>query len=296
LSDLVERDQLLAEVPILRDVASVRELVASWRQTRRSIAFVPTMGNLHDGHLSLTTLAAATADVVIMSIFVNPTQFGPAEDFGAYPRTFDDDIARVTAAGTIAALFVPDVPEIYPFGLDAAVRLTLPPLARELCGASRPGHFDGVASVVCRLLNIVTPDVLVLGQKDYQQFVLVERLITDLRLPVRAVCGATAREPDGLALSSRNRYLTGDERHRAPALHRALAEMRERLRAGESNYRALESRAIEHLRGAGFRPDYVEVRRAADLAKPEEADRSDELVVLAAAWLGRARLIDNLRV
>jgi pantoate--beta-alanine ligase len=174
--------------------------------------------------------------------------------------------------------------------------VALPPLSRELDGASRPGHFDGVASVVCRLLNIVTPDVLVLGQKDYQQVVLVERMIHDLRMPVSVRVGATRREPDGLAMSSRNRYLDAAQRRQAPELHASLARLAEAVRAGRRDYGALEGQALEDLKRAGFRPDYVEVRRAADLAKPGAADRADDLVVLGTAWLGRARLIDNLRI
>jgi pantoate--beta-alanine ligase len=241
-------------------------------------------------------LAAGEAERVVVSIFVNPTQFGPSEDFGAYPRTLAEDSARLEAAGTVDLLFVPDDREIYPFGPEQSVRLTLPPLAGELCGASRPGHFEGVASVVCRLLNIVAPDVLVLGQKDYQQVILLERTIADLHIPVAVRVGATHREPDGLAMSSRNRYLDARERSQAPALHAALAELRAAVRAGGAAYSELEAKARDTLARAGFRPDYVEVRRAADLAKPSGAEAPGDLVVVAAAWLGRARLIDNLRL
>jgi pantoate--beta-alanine ligase len=279
-----------------RTVADVREAVGAWRASRDSVAFVPTMGNLHDGHASLASLAAGECDRVVASIFVNPTQFGPSEDFAAYPRTLAEDTARLAAAGTVDLLFVPEVGEIYPYGLEHAIRVALPPLAHELDGASRPGHFDGVASVVCRLLNIVTPDVLVLGQKDYQQVVLVERMIRDLRMPVHVRVGETRREPDGLAMSSRNRYLDAAQRRQAPALQAALARLRAAVRAGQQDYGALEAAAVEELARAGFRPDYVEVRRAADLAKPSASDRAGDLVVLGAAWLGRARLIDNLRI
>lgn len=280
----------------VRTVADVREAVGAWRVSRDSVAFVPTMGNLHDGHASLASLAAGECDRVVASIFVNPIQFGPSEDFVAYPRTLTEDTARLAAAGTVDLLFVPEVAGIYPYGLEHAIRVALPPLARELDGASRPGHFDGVASVVCRLLNIVTPDVLVLGQKDYQQVVLVERMIHDLRMPVRVRVGETRREPDGLAMSSRNRYLDGAQRRQAPALQAALARLRAAVRAGQQDYGALEAAAVEELARAGFRPDYVEVRRAADLTRPSASDRADDLVVLGAAWLGRARLIDNLRI
>jgi pantoate--beta-alanine ligase len=286
----------LRSVHTVHTVDGVREAVRGWRGARETVAFVPTMGNLHAGHIGLTELARRKADRVVLSIFVNPTQFGAGEDFGAYPRTLDEDAARVTEAGTVDLVFVPNEREIYPFGAEQAVRLTLPPLSRELCGASRPGHFEGVASVVCRLLNIVTPDVLLLGQKDYQQWVLVGRMIADLRMPVTLEVAPTRREPDGLAMSSRNRYLDAEERRRAPALHAALEEMRAALRGGAQDYAALEARARERLAASGFRPDYVEVRRAADLAKPAAGDRPESLAVVAAAWLGRARLIDNVRV
>jgi pantoate--beta-alanine ligase len=244
----------------------------------------------------LTELAAREADRVVVSIFVNPTQFGPTEDFASYPRTLEDDRARLAAAGTVDLLFVPEVREIYPFGVADAVRVTLPALSRELCGASRPGHFDGVASVVCRLLNIVTPDVLVLGRKDYQQVVLLERMIADLRLPVAVVAGETQREADGLAMSSRNRYLDAQERARAPALHAALLRVSDAVRAGATDFAAQEARAESSLEREGFRPDYVEVRRASDLGKPGAADGPGGLVVVGAAWLGRARLIDNVPI
>jgi pantoate--beta-alanine ligase len=275
--------------------AAVRDAVKAWRAAGESVAFAPTMGNLHAGHLSLAALAAGEASRVVMSIFVNPTQFGPNEDFAAYPRTLADDTALIVGSGHVDLLFVPDVPEIYPFGLEDAVRVQLPALSRELCGASRPGHFDGVGSVVCRLLNIVAPDVLFLGQKDYQQFKLVERMVGDLRMPVALCMAPTLREPDGLALSSRNRYLDHAERERAPALHAALVRVRDGMRAGVADRDALVAAARGELERQGFRPDYVEIRRAADLARPTGA-RGEDLVVLGAAWLGRARLIDNLIV
>lgn len=286
----------MAHTRIIRTADKVRELVSAARAAERSIAFVPTMGNLHAGHMSLAALAATLCDEVLLSIFVNPTQFGANEDFGAYPRTFDADVAQIEAAGNIAGVFVPEVGEVYPYGPENAVRVVLPPLSRELCGASRPGHFDGVASVVCRLLNIVTPDVVVLGQKDYQQFVLMQRMVADLRMPVRVTVGATKREPDGLAMSSRNRYLTAEQRERAPALYGALAAVCGGLRAGRTDHAALTATAVEQLRAAGFGPDYVAIRRAADLARAQCSDVPADLVVLGAGTLGRARLIDNLRV
>jgi pantoate--beta-alanine ligase len=204
-------------------------------------------------------------------------------------------LALIEAAGDVDLLFVPESTEIYPFGSEGAVRFAMPALSRELCGASRPGHFDGVASVVCRLLNIVTPDVLYLGQKDYQQFVLMRHMIADLRIPVELRMGRTHREADGLAMSSRNRYLDAEQRRRAPALHATLARVREQLRGGAQDFARLTAEARIALERAGLRPDYVEIRRQDDLAAASAA-REEARIVLGAAWLGRARLIDNLLV
>ena len=282
-------------VRVVRTASAVRAAVSAWRAAGERVAFAPTMGNLHAGHMNLAALAAQAARRVVMSIFVNPTQFGPSEDFGAYPRTLAADEALIAAAGNVDLLFVPDVPEIYPYGIEQAVRLELPPLSRELCGASRPGHFDGVATVVCRLLNIVMPDVLFLGQKDYQQFVLLERMAADLRMPAELRMAPTVREADGLALSSRNRYLDASERARAPALYRTLTRVRDELRGGARRFSELAAEARAELERAGFRPDYVEIRRRGDLA-PADPEHAEERIVLGAAWLGRARLIDNLFV
>jgi pantoate--beta-alanine ligase len=286
----------VGRVDLKRTASQIRETVAGWRAAHETIALVPTMGNLHKGHLSLASLAAGHASRVVVSIFVNPTQFGVGEDFSAYPRTLDEDRALIDASESVDALFVPDVTEIYPFGADGGFRLRATALGSELCGVSRPGHFDGVAGVVLRLLNIVAPDVIVLGRKDYQQLVIVERMLADLRLPVAVVAGETERDADGLAISSRNRYLTPEERKRAPLLHATLREVRAKLAAGERDYGALERAAVERLAASGFRPDYVEVRSVTDLSRPNGRHAPGDLIVLAAAWLGRARLIDNLRV
>ena len=280
---------------LVSSVSAVRAVVAEWRAAADLVAFAPTMGNLHAGHMSLAALCAQAAQRVVMSIFVNPTQFGPREDFAAYPRTLAADRALIAATGNVDLLFVPDAAEIYPFGLEQGVRVQLPQLSRELCGASRPGHFDGVATVVCRLLNIVTPDVLFLGQKDYQQFVLIERMIADLRMPVELRMGPTQREPDGLAMSSRNRYLDEAERRQAPALYRALARVRERVLGGERDFSRLTADARVDLERAGFTPDYVEIRRRGDLSAVEP-EGTEQRIVLGAARLGRTRLIDNLFV
>jgi pantoate--beta-alanine ligase len=279
-----------------RTASHIRELVEGWRATHQTVTLVPTMGNLHQGHLSLVELAAESADRIVVSIFVNPTQFAPDEDFNAYPRTLSEDRALLAELGLVEALFAPEVAEIYPFGAENAVRIAMPALSRELCGASRPGHFDGVASVVCRLLHIVGPDVLVLGRKDYQQLILIERMIADLRIPVHVVSGATQRHEDGLAISSRNRYLTAEERRHAPVLHATLEKVMEAIRAGDRDYAALQAGAVKALRAAGLRPDYIEVRQAQNLAKPNGQHRASELIVLGAAWLGKARLIDNISV
>jgi pantoate--beta-alanine ligase len=281
---------------IHRTASHIRETIAGWHATRDTIAIVPTMGNLHAGHLSLAELAADAADRVILTIFVNPTQFGVGEDFAAYPRTLAEDRALIDAAGTVDALFVPEAREIYPQGTESAFRLVVPALGNELCGAFRPGHFDGVASVVLRLLNIVAPDLIVLGRKDYQQLVIIERMIADLRLPIAVLSGETKRERDGLAISSRNHYLTAAERKVAPLLSQILREVGAKLADGENDYGTLERAAMDRLAAGGFKPDYVEVRRAGDLAKPNGSQAPEDLIVLAAAWLGKARLIDNLRV
>jgi pantoate--beta-alanine ligase len=244
-------------VRVVHTVGAVRAAVAEWRRAGETVAFAPTMGNLHAGHISVAALGAAAAARVVMSIFVNPTQFGPNEDFAAYPRTLAADEQLISAAGNVDLLFVPDAAAIYPFGAEHAVRVQLPPLSRELCGASRPGHFDGVATVVCRLLNIVLPDVLFLGQKDYQQFVLVQRMIADLQMPIELRMAPTLREADGLAMSSRNRYLDATERQQAPALHRALTRVRDQLRGGARDFARLSAEARANLESAGFRPDYV---------------------------------------
>ena len=277
--------------------AAVRELAGSWRLTHQTVALVPTMGDLHRGHLSLMKIAREHADRVICSIFVNPMQFGVGEDFASYPRSLAQDESLLAEQGLVDLVFAPDEKDIYPYGLQAAVKVSVPPLSNELCAANRPGHFEGVASVVLRLLGIVAPDVMVLGEKDYQQLVLLRRMVRDLQLPILVVGGSIQRERDGLAMSSRNRYLSAAERRKAPKLHDELKRVREALRQGEQDYRALEAQASRALQAVGFDPDYVEVRRAGDLSRPNGLESAgDDLIVLAAAWLGKARLIDNLRI
>lgn len=273
---------------------ALRRRIGQWREENVRVGFVPTMGNLHDGHLALVARARALCERVVASVFVNPLQFGPGEDYAAYPRTPGDDERALRGAGT-DLLFLPAVDVMYPDGASAATRIEVPELGAGLEGAARPGHFTGVATVVGKLFNMVQPDVAVFGEKDFQQLLVVRRMVADLCWPVEVVGVPTVREPDGLALSSRNRYLTAAERQRAPLLHRVLAEVASRLQAGGRDYSALEADAMASLAGGGFAPEYVSVRRAADLSAPA-GDAGEGLVVLGAARLGRARLIDNIAV
>ena len=273
-------------------IATLRERIAAWRRAGERVGFVPTMGNLHAGHLALVAEARRLAERVVVSIFVNPLQFGPQEDFGAYPRTLARDQELLAGAGT-DLLFAPTVAAVYPRGQAEQTRVEVPGISDILCGASRPGHFVGVATVVCKLFNMVQPDLAVFGEKDFQQLLVIRLMTLDLSLPVTIQGLATVREADGLAMSSRNGYLTAEERVRAPALYRTLRHCAEWLEAG-LDPATVERQAGEEIATAGFTPDYFSVRRAADLGLPARGER--ELVVLAAARLGRARLIDNLRV
>ena len=289
------REEIRSVLSGAESIFGVRERVGQWRDAKETIALVPTMGNLHEGHLSLIRLASQHACRVICSIFVNPTQFGGGEDYTSYPRTLQEDKKKLGAQGLVDLLFCPSERDIYPLGAETSVEIKVPGLSSELCGATRPGHFSGVASVVCRLLNITMPDTLLLGEKDYQQLLVLTRMIEDLKFPVTVVSAPILRESDGLAMSSRNRYLEVGQRKLAPRLHVELEQIQKALRKGASDYHLLESEALRSLKKAGFRPEYVEVRRASDLAKPNGKARRNELVVLAAAWLGKARLIDNVR-
>ncbi len=274
-------------------IAEVRRQVAAWHRAGEAVAFVPTMGNLHEGHLVLVDRARDYAPHVVVSIFVNPIQFVAGEDFDSYPRTPQADADKLAARG-VELLFMPDEAEMYPGGREGVTQVEVPGISHVLCGASRPGHFRGVATVVSKLFNIVQPDVALFGEKDYQQLAVLKRMVADQCMPVEVVGVPTVRDPDGLAMSSRNGYLSAEERSRAPVLYRTLKELAERLEAGERDLPVLEQAARERLERAGFVPDYIAVRRAADLAEPAPGER--KLVILAAARLGRARLIDNLVV
>ncbi|HET6806814.1 MAG TPA: pantoate--beta-alanine ligase [Frateuria sp.] len=275
----------------VQDAAGLRAAIRGWRGQGQTVGFVPTMGNLHEGHHSLIKLARARADRVVASVFVNPTQFGPNEDFERYPRTLAQDQAGL-AEMDCDLLFAPDVATIYPFGSAQSVRVQVPAVTDTLEGAHRPGHFDGVATVVCKLFNLVQPDVAVFGQKDFQQLKVIERMVRDLALPLKVVAAPTLRAADGLALSSRNQYLSAAERSLAPQIHLTLLKMRELLEKGHAR-KVIEQAAASTLERAGFAPDYAVIRRAEDLAEPADDERQG-LVALIAARLGATRLIDNL--
>jgi pantoate--beta-alanine ligase len=273
-------------------IEAVRAHVRAWRAAGQRVAFVPTMGNLHAGHISLLSTARARADRVLASVFVNPLQFGPNEDFASYPRTPLEDERLLTEA-RCDLLFTPSVAEIYPCDGSQLTLVSVRGLSDILCGQFRPGHFEGVATVVAKLFGIVAPDVAVFGEKDYQQFMLIRRMTLDLAIPVEVIGAPTVRGSDGLALSSRNRYLTGEEHTRAPAIYRALRAAVAAIAAGNRDYAAIEGQGWRTLETAGLRPDYFSIRSALDLSSPD-SDAS-ELIVLTAARLGRSRLIDNLR-
>ena len=280
-------------IEIIDRLEALRERVATWKRDGLRVGFVPTMGNLHAGHHSLVHLAREHVDRVVASVFVNPTQFGPNEDFARYPRTPQADVDGLAAAGCAVA-WMPTVETMYPHGVEASVRVVVPGVTEVLEGAHRPGHFDGVSTVVARLFNQVQPDVAVFGRKDYQQLAVIRYMVRDLAFPLEVVAGATQREDDGLAMSSRNQYLSPAERATAPMLQQALQAMRAALDGGATRIQ-VEAEARTRLDRAGFDVDYVVVRRP-DLGMPEPgpARPGEPLVALAAARLGRTRLIDNL--
>lgn len=276
----------------VKTVAELREAIGQARAAGRRVGFVPTMGNLHAGHIALVRTARAHADFVVASIFVNPLQFGPSEDLDSYPRTLEQDQRKLVDA-RCDLLFAPGVEDMYPDGQARQTLVSVPEVSEGLCGASRPGHFTGVATVVAKLLNMVQPDVAVFGRKDYQQLAVIRRMVRDLNVPVEIVGQPIERDVDGLALSSRNGYLSAEERAIAPVIHRTLQWMAERLRAGDDRT-ALRAQALQRLEAAGLRPDYLELRTADSLAQPAPGEA--RLVLLVAAFLGRTRLIDNLEV
>ena len=276
----------------VHSIAQVRAAVTRARQEGKRVGLVPTMGNLHAGHIALVKTALARGDYVVVSIFVNPMQFGPNEDLDSYPRTLAEDQARLLEAGA-HLVFAPNAHEMYPDGLDGHTRVSVPVVSEGLCGGSRPGHFDGVATVVNKLFNIVQPDLAVFGEKDYQQLAVIRKMTRDLSLPVHIIGEPTCRADDGLALSSRNGYLTPEQRQQAPLLYQQLQQVAAAVQAGRKDYAAIIETARANLLAAGFQPDYLDLRDA-DTLKPIGPD-SQSAVALAAASLGKTRLIDNLR-
>ena len=278
---------------LISDIDTLRQQMSSWRKSGERIAFVPTMGNLHNGHLQLVDVAKTRADKVIVSIFVNPMQFGKNEDLASYPRTLEADCAGLKQHGA-DAVFTPTPEMMYPRGLDVQTFVEVPKLGDLHCGASRAGHFRGVSTIVCKLFNLVQPDVACFGQKDYQQLAIIRQMVTDLSLPIEIVGVPTERASDGLALSSRNGYLTAEQRTTAPALYRTLQWMKQQLHQGVSDLRALEQQAKDQLNAAGFKADYVNISNRQTLVPA--SDSTAALVILAAAYLGTTRLIDNIEV
>lgn len=273
---------------IIHGIAQLRE----WRKTAGRVAFVPTMGNLHEGHLALVREAKRHADAVVVSIFVNRLQFGQGEDFDKYPRTLQQDADKLEGEG-VAVVFAPDEKELYP-RVQQQYNVEPPHLQNELCGAYRPGHFRGVATVVTKLFNIVEADVACFGKKDYQQLTIIQGMVDDLNMNIQIIPVDTGRAADGLALSSRNQYLSEAERAEAPRLYRELSQMAKAIAGGNVNYAELESQATANLQEAGWQVDYVEVRHAGNLQVAHAGDK--HVVIVAAARLGSTRLIDNIEV
>ncbi|MEA1079701.1 pantoate--beta-alanine ligase [Marinobacter qingdaonensis] len=278
----------------MRTVHSLKELrtiLRGYRRQGKTIGLVPTMGNLHEGHISLVRKAAEAADVVVTSIFVNPMQFGAGEDLDKYPRTLVEDQEQLEAAGN-TLVFAPGVDEVYPEGLAQQTQVVVPEVSDGHCGASRPGHFEGVATVVTMLFNMVQPDLAVFGEKDFQQLAVIRKLVRDLMLPVEVIGAPTVREDDGLAKSSRNGYLSADERRLAPVVYQTLQATARQVTDGRSDFETLEAEARDQLSAAGLRPDYFNIVNSQTL-KPATPD-DIEITLLVAAFLGTTRLIDNL--
>lgn len=274
---------------IVSTITELRSTLSLWRKQGSRIGFVPTMGNLHAGHIELVNNARRQTDKVVVSVFVNPTQFGEGEDYETYPRTEREDAEKLQAART-DLLFLPAVAEIYPE--NARVNVTVSELSERYCGASRPGHFNGVATIVCKLFNMVQPDVAFFGEKDYQQLIVIRQMVADLNFPIRIQGVPIVRERDGLAMSSRNVYLSPEQRLLAPRLYQILCRVRDAILAGQNDFPELAAQHMRELSAVGFRPEYLVVCRTSDLREAGSDDR--DLVILAAVTLGRARLIDNL--
>jgi pantoate--beta-alanine ligase len=276
---------------VFHHIHSLREALAADRRAGKRIGLVPTMGNLHSAHIELVKIARQHCDVVVTSIFVNPLQFGLNEDWDKYPRTLAADSLKLEAVNC-DYLFCPDEKEIYPNGMAEQTRVVVPTMTDVLCGASRPGHFEGVTTVVTKLFNIVQPDEAVFGIKDFQQLAVIRRMVEDLCLPVKIIAGEIVREADGLAMSSRNSFITTDERPRVAQLNRALNQVRDAIIAGRSDFSALEASAKEQIAEAGFKIDYFSICNSRTLEPAAHDDR--EITVLGAMFTSGARLIDNV--
>lgn len=274
---------------VVNTVQTLRRLIQTHRNMGHDIGLVPTMGNLHAGHLSLVKTAKQRADIVVVSIFVNPTQFGPNEDFDSYPRTMEQDQALLEAEGT-DIVFAPEVKEVYP-NWPNMTKVQVAELGNNHCGASRPGHFDGVTTVVSKLFNIVRPDCAVFGQKDFQQLAIIRRMTSDLNVDIEIIGAPIVREDNGLAMSSRNGYLGAEQKQQAALIHKTLSWMKQQVDNGQRDYRSLEQAAIKRLSEQNFEPDYVHIARQDNLELAQEGDK--ELVILVAAFMDKVRLIDN---
>ncbi|WP_395340174.1 pantoate--beta-alanine ligase [Ningiella sp. W23] len=278
---------------VIRDINKLRELRRSWQSAREVIAFVPTMGNLHKGHLRLVEHAKRNASKVVVSIFVNPLQFGPDEDLDAYPRTLDADQQSLSKLG-VDVLFMPSAQDIYPSGLEQQTFVEVPGLSYMICGASRPGHFRGVATIVCKLFNMVQPNQAFFGEKDFQQLQVIKAMVSDLSMNLSIHGVPTERESDGLAMSSRNHYLSAEQRRVAPTLYALICKMADEIKAGRRDFSVMVSDLKSKLVKAGLKPDYIEVRDSHSLLQVGHEDK--DLVILAAAFLGKTRLIDNVQI
>ncbi|BEM15617.1 MULTISPECIES: pantoate--beta-alanine ligase [Serratia] len=278
---------------IIETLPMLRQQIRRWRQEGKRIALVPTMGNLHDGHMTLVDEARARADVVVVSIFVNPMQFDRPDDLARYPRTLQEDSEKLTRRG-VDLVFAPAPAAVYPQGLEQQTYVDVPGISSILEGASRPGHFRGVSTIVSKLFNLVQPDLACFGEKDYQQLALIRKMVADMGYDIDIVGVPTVRAKDGLALSSRNGYLTAEERKIAPQLSKIMNALAQQLANGERQVETLLEQTAEQLRAAGFTPDELFIRDA-DSLQPLTVD-SQRAVVLMAAWLGKARLIDNQQV
>lgn len=278
---------------VVDSIAALRALIGEWKRQGSSVGFVPTMGNLHDGHLKLVKRAKAHNDKVIISIFVNPMQFGANEDLDAYPRTIEDDKAKLISEGA-DAVFLPSVQDMYPAGLDVQTFVEVPGISDVLCGASRPGHFRGVATVVSKLFNMVQPDDAFFGEKDFQQLQVIRTMVRDLSMAVTVHGVPTEREASGLAMSSRNGYLSVEEKAKASLIYQAMQKMKLAIEQGDANFSDIENSAISELEKEGFRNDYVKVVNAQTFM-PATAD-DKQLVIVVALFMGTTRLIDNLQI